>query len=112
MRFPRSGDAWQVSTDGGTEPAWGPGGKEIFYRSKDTMMRVAVETEPTFAPGRPAALFDMRSMASGGLDRNYDLSPDGKRFVMVDTGESQPSPAQINLVFNWFEELKRRVPTR
>ena len=43
---------------------------------------------------------------------NYDLSPDGQRFLMLKPSEQEQSaPTQINVVLNWFEELKRRAPT-
>jgi hypothetical protein len=53
---------------------------------------------------------------SGPYDRtagrvNYDVSPDGRRFVMMEPGEEELT-SQMNVVINWFEELKRRVPTR
>jgi hypothetical protein len=43
---------------------------------------------------------------------NYDVSPDGQRFLMLKGGEEQQAATQIHVVLNWFEELKRRVPTR
>ena len=42
---------------------------------------------------------------------DYDVSPDGQRFLMVKRSEQAQAPTQINVVLNWFEELKRRVPT-
>jgi hypothetical protein len=43
---------------------------------------------------------------------NYDVSPDGQRFLMLKPSESaQTTPTQINVVLNWFEELKQKVPT-
>ena len=43
--------------------------------------------------------------------RHYDVGPDGQRFLMLKEDESAASTAQINIVLNWFEELKRLVPT-
>ena len=43
--------------------------------------------------------------------RNYDVSPDGQRFLMVKPIEQEQPTAQINVVLNWFEELKQKVPT-
>jgi hypothetical protein len=49
---------------------------------------------------------------SPGALPNYDVSPDGQRFLMLKPIEQEQSaPTQINVVLNWFEELKRRVPT-
>ncbi len=100
-----------ISTDGGTAPRWARDGKELFYRNGDKMMVVSVETEPTFQAETPRLLFeeayDYYSLA---LTFNYDISPDGQRFVMVEASE-QPARTQIHVVLNWFEELKRLVPT-
>jgi len=102
---------WLVSVDGGgAEPVWSPDGSELFYRSGDQMMVVSVQTEPTFSAGRPRTLFEgsyYSSSISPGL-QYYDISPDGQRFLMIKAGGGQ---AQINVVLNWFEELKRLVPT-
>lgn len=87
-------------------------GKEIFYRSRGAMMRVAVETEPTFVAARPAVLFQTRLMGSGeGFLRQYDLSPDGKRFVMIEEGEPGPPPHTSNdrLIATVAHELQHAV---
>jgi len=56
-------------------------------------------------------LFEGRFQFSPGdsTSLNYDISPDGQRFLMIK--EEQEEQAQINIVLNWFEELKRLVPT-
>ncbi len=108
--FPNVEDGkWQISRDGGESPVWGPNGRELFYRSLNgqSMMAVRVETEPTFAAGSPEVLFTGSYYFGAG--RNYDLSPDGQRFLMIK--EEEVGGAQINVVLNWFEELKRLVPT-
>ncbi len=73
------------------------------------MMVVSVQTEATFTAERPRLVFE-GSYIHSQLDwaSNYDISPDGKRFLMIKE-ETQPT-AQINVVLNWFEELKRLVP--
>jgi Tol biopolymer transport system component len=102
----------QISTEGGTEPLWNRNGQELFYRGGNKMMAVQITTQPNFAFGSPRALFDAgQYMPPTGPYSypfpNYDVSPDGQRFLMI-TKESKP---QINVVLNWFEELKRRVPS-
>ncbi len=77
------------------------------------MMAVSLRTEPTFEAERPAVLFEgSYSYGRNGLTPQYDVSPDGQRFVMVkaasDAGERPLT--QINVVLNWFEKLKRLVP--
>ncbi|MGH9461028.1 MAG: TolB family protein [Vicinamibacteria bacterium] len=110
--FPGPGGKWQISTEGGTEPLWSRDGRELFYRNGDKMMAVAISTEPELAPGRPTLLFEGRyrsGVAGGNPVTNYDVARDG-RFVMV-RAEEGSGPTQINVVLNWFEELKRLVPT-
>ena len=110
--YPGPGGKWQISTDGGTEPLWNRNGRELFYRSGNRMMAVQVSTQPTFSAGKPAMLFEKEYAASQfpATGIAYDVSPDGQRFLMVKEIEQSSSATQINVVLNWFEELKRRVP--
>jgi eukaryotic-like serine/threonine-protein kinase len=110
--YPGPGGKWQVSTEGGTEPVWNRNGRELFYRSGNKMMVVEITTQPNFAFGSPRMLFEggQYMPPSGPYSYpfpNYDVSPDGQRFLMI-TKESKP---QISVVLNWFEELKRRAPS-
>ena len=116
--FPNVNDGrWQISRGGGRTPLWGPDGRELFYRglADDAMMVVPIETEPTFNPGTPALLFEAGHLATiRGTNRAFDIAPDGQRFLMVSRGEtgdlaSSDGP-QINVVLNWSQELKARVP--
>jgi Tol biopolymer transport system component len=110
--YPGPGGKWQISTEGGTEPVWNPNGRELFYRSGEKMMAVDIATQPSLTAGKPRVLFEGRYNPSPGTSPNYDVAPDGQRFLMIkpaDAGEA--APTQINVVLNWFEELKRRVPT-
>ncbi len=104
---------WLVSEeeDGGIQPVWSPDGRELFYRSGDRMMVTSVQTEATFSAGRPRVLFEgtYRGLSSAPPGyQYYDIAPDGQRFLMVKLAQTSP---QINVVLNWFEELKRLVPT-
>jgi serine/threonine-protein kinase len=111
--FPGPGGKWQISTEGGTEPAWNRNGKELFYRNGDKMMALDVTTQPGFSPGKPRMLFEGQYLANDWpqLGTVYDVSPDGQRFLMVKTTEQAFAATQINVVLNWFEELKQKVPT-
>jgi Tol biopolymer transport system component len=110
--YPGPGGKWQISTDGGREPIWNPNGRELFYRNGDKMMAVDIATQPGFSAGRPRVLFGGPYVLSPTTTANYDVSPDGQRFLMLKGGEEQQAATQIHVVLNWFEELKRRVPTR
>jgi len=76
------------------------------------MMAVEISTHPTFSPGKPSLLFEGRYGGTGGaraVRADYDITPDGQRFLMVQAQERDTG--QINVILNWFEELKRLVPT-
>jgi serine/threonine-protein kinase len=109
--YPGPGGKWQISTEGGKEPVWNPNGRELFYRNGDKMMTVDIATQPGFAAGKPRVLFEGPYDPPPVPVANYDVSPDGQRFLMLkSTEQAQSAPTQINVVLNWFEELKRRVP--
>ena len=107
--FPGPGGEVQVSTDGASGiTGWLDG--ELFYRAganAEKMMVVETETEPTLSVGRPRLLFE------GYYDRTSgSVAPDGQRFLLLKPEEQQYAGlAQIQVVLNWFEELRRLVPT-
>ena len=110
--YPGPGGKWQISTEGGTEPVWNRNGRELFYRSGDKMMAVDIATQPAFTAGKPRMLFEGPYVPTPVTIPNYDVSPDGQRFLMLKPSEqAQAAPTQINVVLNWFEELKQKVPT-
>jgi serine/threonine-protein kinase len=110
--YPGPGGKWQISTEGGTEPAWNPNGRELFYRSGDKMMVVEIATQPGFAAGTPRMLFAGLYEVAPVPSADYDVSPDGQRFLMLKSADqAEAAPTQINVVLNWFEELKQKVPT-
>jgi Tol biopolymer transport system component/predicted Ser/Thr protein kinase len=108
--YPGPGGKWQISTEGGSEPVWNPKGRELFYRAGNKMMAVDVATEETFSAGKPRVLFEGPYVPTPRSFPDYDVSPDGQRFLMLKATE-QTAPTQINVVLNWFEELKQKVPT-
>jgi serine/threonine-protein kinase len=110
---------WQVSAGGGTRPLWARSGKELFYaKASGAVMSASVDGGSTFRASNPTQLFEgpyLMAAAIGG--RTYDVSPDGRRFLMikpVDGGEFLPTAAPTSLIIvqNWTEELKRLVPTK
>ena len=109
--FPDPGGKWQISTEGGAEPVWARNG-ELFYRNGDQMMAVEITTEPSFSAGTPLLLFEGSYRCTAGFTVVYDVTPDGQRFLMIKTERpGLGEQAQIHVVENWFEELKRVVPT-
>ena len=110
--YPGPGGKYQISTEGGTETVWNPKGRELFYRSGNKMIAVEVTTQGAFSAGKPRVLFEGAYVPTPRSLPNYDVSPDGQRFLMLRAAEQAQAPTQINVVLNWFEDLKRRVPTK
>jgi len=109
--YPGPGGKWQISTNGGNEPVWNRNGCELFFRSGDKMMAVEINTQAGFTAGEPRILFEKPYERTPITFPNYDVSPDGQRFLMLKSVEQeQAGPTQINVVLNWTEELKRLVP--
>ena len=104
--YPGPGGKSQVSLDGGTNPQWNPKGLELFFRNGNKMMAAEVHTSPTFrVAGTPKMLFETTN------NPGFDVSPDGRRFLMIKQAAAQASQqTETRVVLNWFEELRRRVP--
>jgi serine/threonine protein kinase/Tol biopolymer transport system component len=108
--YPGPGGKWQISTEGGSEPVWNPKGRELFYRSGNKMMAVDIAMQPTFSAGKPKMLFEGPYVPTPRSFPDYDVSPDGQRFLMLKADAQAQAPTQINVVLNWFEELKQKAP--
>jgi len=106
--FPGGGTRWQVSGSGGTQPRWSPDGRELYFLSAgDDLMAAAIDAGGSrFEVGDVRPLFRVNMFAGPrhGL-YGYDVSPDGKRFLVNDAGEA--SVPRVALVTNWTAELKR-----
>ncbi len=102
---------WQVSTSGGTRPLWSRDGRELFHLDVERRMTmVPVQTKSSFGVGSAQMLFDTRSFSLSGIGRNFDVSPDGTRFLMVKDLPLPIEAKRLIVVHNWFEDLKRLVP--
>jgi len=124
QRYPGPGPRYTVSREGATSPAWSHDGRELFYLAQNpgyevqgpdekvTMMAAPITNSPGFSIGTPRKLFDGTFTVSGG-SRSYDVTADGRRFIMIHPGPQPPLPvSQIVIVQNWSEELKRIAPTK
>jgi serine/threonine-protein kinase len=105
---------WQVSAAGGTGPLWAQRGHELFYAALDGALMV-VPVEPRggrWSQGTPLEL--VKEHYFGDIRANYDVSPDGQRFLVIKrAGAAAPArPPQIVVVTHWGEELKRLVPLK
>ena len=107
-RFPDAGGLRRVSANGGSQPRWRADGKELFYVEGDRLMAVPVSTSPELTVGTPKLLFSSPGLLLNG-DRvlNYDVTPDGQRFVVWEPIEAEEEVQQsIRVVQNWFAEFK------
>jgi serine/threonine-protein kinase len=106
--YPQTGQKWQISTEGGEEPAWSPVSNELFYRNDRKWMVVSYSTNPKFSAELPRVLFEGDYINVPG--RSYDVSPDGRRFLLLKSSEEPLRQTRLNVVTNWFEEVKRKAP--
>ncbi len=112
-----TGAKYQVSKDTDAyNAAWTPDGKELSYvASGGQFATISVTTQPSFTFSTPTPMPLPESTVSPFLPRNYDITGDGKRFIgVLAPGATQgiSSVRQIQVVLNWFEELKAKVPTK
>jgi Tol biopolymer transport system component len=105
--FPETASAkWQVSTAGGTEPAWSSSGRELLYiNGKGDMVSAEIPAGATFSVGTQRTLFSTSQLVNGGPVPSYSLSPDGKRFVVLREGEAG-QPGELIVAENWLQQLK------
>ena len=102
----------QVSNNGGSSPIWSPDGSELFYRTDNAVMAVTLINGTTFEFETPMPLFpDSYVKANPASGRYWDISPVDNRFLMLKNIVSESdNPIEINIVTNWFEELKEKMP--
>ena len=108
-----SGAPVQVSTNGGFAPRWDPNGSRLYYLTTDSrsvLMAARVVTEPRLAVTEREEMFPTHDFWNGARGTNYTVHPDGY-FLFLRQAVGENSIRQINVVVNWFEELKRLVPT-
>jgi hypothetical protein len=102
-----AGERVQVSLDGASEPVWSRDGREIFYRrlgANPELVAAAVDTRPGFRVVGRTSLFPDRVYEIATPHANYDVSPDGRSFVMI-----RRSSADRMVVLQNLPELVRRI---
>ena len=119
--YPGPGPRVQLPPPGGMSPAWRRDGRALFYLSRSNVPGRGRLMEVEFQPGTPPRIGTPRQIGEGNVDdllftgsetRAYDVSLDGQRFYVLQSRSKPPIPhvTQINIVLNWFEELKAKVP--
>jgi eukaryotic-like serine/threonine-protein kinase len=112
--FPPGDGEWTISIAGGEQPRWKGDGKELFFEAADgKLMAVPVKAvlgaKPSFDAGAPEALFDAHMVHStGGTGFAYDVTADGKRFLINASVNSGPATAPpLTVVTNWSAGVKK-----
>ena len=119
--FPPTGARHKISQNGGLFPLWSPAGNQLFYGRMlagtvvgiPRLRSVDLITAPEFGFTNERTL-PIEGFSVANTYRDYDMTPDSERLLMVfpegRTDGAESSQPQINVVLNWFEELKERVP--
>jgi Tol biopolymer transport system component len=113
MAYP-TGERIRISTNGGTDPLWRHDGRQLYYRLGDRMMVVDVSDGPSLKASKPRVLWRGNYLAGAGsscgmagpTSANYDVTPDGERFLMIEDASSTAESERLRLVSNWLVELK------
>ena len=104
--YPSGDGKWQVSTGGANEVHWSPDGRTLYYGRPGAIAAVPIDGGHSFTMGRPHIVlqgFDWIPVESA---QTFDLSPDRKHILIIRAKEGSEAPSQINVVQNWFDELK------
>jgi serine/threonine-protein kinase len=110
--FPDGKRTLPISSEGGISPMWSPDGRELFYWNIDftKLMKVDISPGQNLSAGTPKLLFEFAAAVSR-MVRIYDITRDGRRFLIREKKDyNLPPVTELNLVRNWFEELKRLSP--
>ena len=113
--FPPGDGWWRISTAGGAQPRWRGDGKELFYAAANGKMtavpvKALLGSKPSFEPGVPIPLFDSHMLSPGTTINDtfqYDVTADGKRFLVVTNGDGTASSPPLTMWVNWTAGLKR-----
>jgi Tol biopolymer transport system component len=110
--FPPTGAKWQITTDGGSEPKWSGDGRELFYLQPGRGIAVvSIHTVATFAHGPPALLVPLRATGGGGAGgglQMFDVTQDGRRFLVREPVEAPNPTAPMHVILNWPALVRAR----
>jgi serine/threonine-protein kinase len=113
--FPNSsGRRWPISSGGGLYAIWSNNGRELFYETMDNRIMVvdySIENG-SFVSGKPRLWSEKQLFYAGGV--NLDLAPDGRFAVLAlpDTPAGEKGSVHVTMLFNFFDELRRRIPAK
>ena len=105
--FPDMQVKYPVSQGGGTEPRWARSGRELFFKSRGSLMSLPVTPGAGFSPGSARPLFPVSGYATAPNRPQYDVAPDDRRFLMI----KRPAARQqeVVLVDDLFRDLAAKL---
>jgi hypothetical protein len=113
LAFPTTGGGrWQVSNGWGSQPRWSPNGCEIFFLDGGAHLNAAqVVTTPTFGVSGVVRLFDVSRFVLDPFHQSYDVTPDGRSFILLSPSQQGAVGRPLRLVWvdHWFNDLRARM---
>jgi serine/threonine-protein kinase len=110
QRYPGLAGRFQISRTGGAAPRWSRDGRELFYIWNDTIFAVPIRHEPAFAPGEPRPVFKIERPIPRDWQDIFDVSPDGKRFIILSRQKSENESPRLHIVLNSGRLLSGTAP--
>lgn len=107
--FPNGEGKWQVSTGGGREAHWAPDGKTLYFTGSQTITAVPIMNDRSFVMGQSRVIIGDYPWVPLESAATFDVSPDGRHILITRSKEGTSAPRQINVVMNWFDELKKNA---
>ena len=105
--FPGPGPRHQVSTGGGTEPLWSRDGRELFFQNGAHLIGVTITPGAAFSASVPHVVHQGRFLKTTNGNTCWSITRDGQRFLRIQQVEPERAINHIELVLNWFSELKQ-----
>jgi hypothetical protein len=110
----RPGGKWQVSSGNAeNQPVWSRTRRELFFVAGGRMMLTEYQSDDgTFVSSKPRVWSTMPPLGDTGFSK-YDLTPDGKRIATLTRPQpdADSRPPRMNLLLNFFDEIRRLAPT-
>ena len=104
--FPSLAGRWQVSRNGGSAALWSRDGRELFFVNADQLFAMPLKTAPVFSPGEPRPLFRIERPSALEWSDIYDVSPDGKRFIVLARQKDPKNAPRIDVILNFDKREK------
>ena len=106
--FPATGEKWQISTDGGTDPVWTKNGNEIFYHNDLRIYFVKINSFTPFVYDSPGVYYSGPFI--NAVSRSIGVGKNEDRVLILEQVRGSQLSTEAIVTLNWFEEVKRLAP--